>query len=235
MPVLVFAYLMRLIMPLTLRRCCVIALPRDLRAVRFLLAIDFLLTNPAFEAAGGDVVKLYSVTPGSVAIVQINGYFDDSIYGQYKLIYYGIQAGANGVPNLQVMVGGSPDTGNHYWSLAFGVYGLTGTHTFGSKSADDGGTSSRLNSSWNYPDEGNDATFDGEIVFSNPQANDKWKQFNWSFGQGSAGDNEVDHYYLRGMGLTVFRANDVLTGLSLTNPAGNSVTAGSYILYGYKK
>ena len=63
MPVLVFAYLMRLIMPLTLRRCCVIALPRDLRAVRFLLAIDFLLTNPAFEAARGLLTEIRMVCP----------------------------------------------------------------------------------------------------------------------------------------------------------------------------
>ena len=190
---------------------------------------------PAFGAVPGvAVVKLYSVTPGSVSIVQINGYFDDSIYGQYKLVYYGIQSGANGVPTLQVMVGGSPDTGSHYWSLAFGMYGLNGTGAEENTAQSDGGTSSKLNTGWNYPDDGNDATFDGEIVFSNPQASDKWKQFNWSFGQGSAG-TESDHYYVRGTGLTVFRANDVLTGLSLTNPAGNSVTAGTYILYGYKK
>jgi len=62
-PCYCLAYLMRLIIPLTLRRCAVIALPRALRAVRFLPAIDFLLTIPAFEAERGLLMEIRTVCP----------------------------------------------------------------------------------------------------------------------------------------------------------------------------
>ena len=81
-------------------------------------------------------------------------------------------------------------------------------------------------------DDSTDATFDGEIVFSHPQTA-KWTNFLWSNGQGSS-DADTD-YFVTGQGITIFKSAVAITGIHITNPAGNSVTAGTYILYGYKK
>tara|TARA_Y100001951_G_scaffold82022_1_gene70382 strand:+ start:456 stop:1067 length:612 start_codon:yes stop_codon:yes gene_type:complete len=179
-----------------------------------------------------DVVKLYSVTPGTVASVSINGYFDDTIYGYYKLMMLGIQGVSNGTPRLNVMTSNSVNTTSNYWSTATGSYSDNGGANAETKANDDGTTSGRINTAWNYPDDSTDATFDGEIVFSHPQAA-RWTNFLWAFGQGSS-DSET-RYFMQGQGYIIFKATTALTGIHFTNPAGNSVTTGTYILYGYKK
>jgi len=182
----------------------------------------------------GAVKVLYSNTLSSaVATVDINGYFDDTIYSHYKLALCGLQCDGDGRPKFRAMTAGSADTSAVYWTSCMNILSNAGTPSIEHLASDDGATSSHLNGSYHVPRDSTTASYDGEITFSTPQASDKATQFYWRGSQGSSGTTAT--FYMVFVGATIFKENTALTGISIINGGSDDYSSGSFTLYGYKK
>lgn len=176
-------------------------------------------------------IKLYTTLDPNATSVDINGYFDDSVYAYYKLLVTNMHSSVtNATPYLKVMTSGSVDTGSHFWTTHHGIYGNAGAVTEQNRADSDGIAFSHLNCTWDLPSVASQQQ-NFEITFANPQDAVTSKLFNIVYWGDSHSASAV--YYVSNMGIVQWRSATALTGISFTATSGN-LEDGRVTLYGYK-
>tara|TARA_B110001454_G_scaffold192866_1_gene193427 strand:- start:550 stop:1251 length:702 start_codon:yes stop_codon:yes gene_type:complete len=182
-------------------------------------------------------VILYSNTLSTnTGAIEINGYFDDSIYAYYKFVGTGVRGTVNGQTQFfQVMTGGSILSSSIYYSAGHGSYQTisnAGVAVEMLRANDNAATACNLDNTWNLPWGTSGASANWELTFSNPQSSTLYKEFsNFHYTGGHADTNAyvaTEHLMFNA------RTTAALTGIAFTTDTG-SHSAGTFILYGFRK
>ena len=171
-----------------------------------------------------------SAIVSGVSCVNIDGYFNDKVYGHYRLFVSCMQGSVDGNnPILKAMVSGSVSTSTDWWSTCYGSYGSNGTEAVQTRADNDGANHTNLNATWQLTDS---AAFSSnhEIIFANPQ-NSKHKHFSWQYWGDAHGTNET--FVVHNWGFSSWKDSTALTGIAYC-AAGGNLASGRISLYGWK-
>jgi len=199
------------------------------------LAMNSAANAPEWvTAGGGDCVKLGKVTISSdVGYVQIQGLFDDAVYSNYRLVFYGVSTtNDSSSSNLSIRM----QTGSGYDDYTNGSYysvNVSGTGTSGGDSQ--GGGRQYAANYWEFSYNNLEADvgrgLSGNLDLYMPKTSGKSLRV---LGRNSSFHVETSNFYVNSYTGHIDSNSAVFTGLKIY-PSGGNLDAGEFVLYGFKK
>jgi hypothetical protein len=188
--------------------------------------------NNTVTGDGVACVKLYSITDPGAQSVNINGFFDDTVYSHYRLMATDMRvASGNHYPYMRVMTGGSPNSTLNYWTCGGGWYNNNGAMAVQDRADNDGDNYAHMGATWNMSTTASNSS-SHQILFGGPQSSTARKQF-WVTSWGDAHGGNDDYKWINNL-LISFEATTAMTGISFYS-SGGTISEGTVSLYGYRK
>ena len=187
--------------------------------------------------AVSDVILLYSHLASGATSISVDGYFDDTKYGYYRMHFFDTTVDtADLQPYLRCNTGGSANSGSHYSSAIGENFWSSGNVGTADRADNDDGTFLNVDGTWNIPRSDGSAsvraTQDITLEFSSPQSTTTWKNLRMHSVSGASEDSPNYHMVSTGIGL--FQSYTAVTGITLLTSGSVNISS-KVLLYGFRK
>jgi len=184
----------------------------------------------------GDGVACVKITSGvlssTASSIVVDGFFDDTKYHYYQLIFDKIRAsGANFTHKIRINTAGSAHTGSDYYNGGGGD-GAHGGGTWTDTRKDNWGSDySYFDTTWTVVTTAN-ANASGIVEIWHPQSTDTYKMLQ-TRSHGTYGETGSGKYVWTTQYIIMVTTNDVCTGI--TYYGGTFAVGSMWALYGFRK